>query len=68
MSAAMAETALWAVLSLQRGFFDYARAAARGRVAAARRNAAPTRCAVLVLGLGADGPRGGARWRRRAIA
>jgi glyoxylate/hydroxypyruvate reductase A len=25
MNAAMAETALWAVLSLQRGFFDYAR-------------------------------------------
>lgn len=30
MSAAMAETALWAVLSLQRGFFDYARQQRQG--------------------------------------
>ena len=44
MTAAMAETALWAVLSLHRGFFVYAAPAAQRRVAPACRSAAPTRC------------------------
>jgi glyoxylate/hydroxypyruvate reductase len=54
MSEAMAETALWAVLGLQRGFFDYA-AQQRG----AFWRALPTRRAdemrVAVLGLGQMG-------------
>lgn len=54
MSAAMAETALWAVLSLQRDFFDYA-AQQRGRQwrQLPQRRADETR--VLVLGMGAMG-------------
>jgi glyoxylate/hydroxypyruvate reductase len=54
MSAAMAETALWAVLSLQRDFFAYARQqrACEWRPHAQRR-AADTR--VTVLGLGEMG-------------
>ena len=54
MNAAMAETAAWAVLSLHRGFFDYAR---QQREACWRQR--PQRRAgsvpVLVLGLGAMG-------------
>lgn len=54
MSAAMAETALWAVLALQRDFFAYARAQQRGEW-----QPLPQRRAeewpVLVLGLGQIG-------------
>ncbi len=54
MNAAMAETALWAVLSLHRGFFAYARRQARGqwRVHAQRR---ADEVGVLVLGQGQMG-------------
>ncbi len=54
MSTAMAETALWAVLSLQRGFFDYAalQAATQWQPRPQRRADEVT---VLVLGLGAMG-------------
>lgn len=54
MSAAMAETALWAVLALQRGFFVYARqqAAGRWRVLPQRR---ADELQVAVLGLGEMG-------------
>ena len=54
MNAAMAETALWAVLSLQRDFFDYA-----AQQRAARWQPLPQRAAadltVAVLGLGQMG-------------
>ena len=54
LAAAMAETALWAVLGLQRGFFDYARQqAAREWRQLPQRRADETR--VAVLGLGAMG-------------
>ncbi len=54
MNAAMAETVLWAVLSLQRGFFAYARRQARGEWRAhAQRRADDLR--VLVLGQGQMG-------------
>ena len=54
MSAAMAETALWAVLSLHRGFFDYQRRQREGRWQQhAQRRAAEV--AVLVLGAGEMG-------------
>jgi glyoxylate/hydroxypyruvate reductase A len=54
MSAAMAETALWAVLSLHRGFFRYAEQQRAGlwRPLAQRR---ADEVAVLVLGLGEMG-------------
>ncbi len=54
MSAAMAETALWTVLALHRGFFDYARQqqAQQWRVLPQRR---ADEVAVAVLGLGAMG-------------
>ncbi len=54
LSHAMAETALWAVLSLHRGYFDYAAQQQRGewRQLEQRRAAEVT---VLVLGLGAMG-------------
>lgn len=54
MSAAMAETALWAVLALQRGFFDYAaqQRAAQWRPLPQRRADETT---VLLLGLGQMG-------------
>ncbi len=54
MSAAMAETACWAVLSLQRGFLDYAQAQRAGqwRPHAQRR---ADEVPVLVLGLGEMG-------------
>lgn len=54
MSAAMAETALWAVLALQRGFFTYARQQQQGLWRELpQRRADETR--VTVLGLGAMG-------------
>lgn len=54
MNAAMAETALWAVLALQRGFFRYARLQREARWAPhAQRRADET--AVAVLGLGQMG-------------
>lgn len=54
MSAAMAETAHWAVLSLQRDFFDYARQQSMSRWAQhAQRRADEVQ--VLVLGRGALG-------------
>lgn len=54
MSAAMAETALWAVLSLQRDFFVYARQQRQGLwLPHPQRRADELR--VLVLGLGAMG-------------
>ena len=54
LAAAMAETALWAVLGLQRGFFDYARqqAAHEWRQLPQRR---ADEVGVAVLGLGAMG-------------
>ncbi|HQC98872.1 MAG TPA: glyoxylate/hydroxypyruvate reductase A [Aquabacterium sp.] len=54
MNAAMAETALWAVLALHRGFFTYARQQQQGRWqqhAQRRADEVP----VLVLGLGQMG-------------
>lgn len=60
MSAAMAESALWAVLSLHRGFFDYQRRQCEGRWAQhAQRRA--DEVAVLVLGQGEMGRSVGAR-------
>jgi glyoxylate/hydroxypyruvate reductase A len=54
MSAAMAETALWAVLALQRGFFGYARQQRQARwQVLPQRRADETR--VTLLGLGAMG-------------
>jgi glyoxylate/hydroxypyruvate reductase len=54
MSAAMAETALWAVLALHRGFFDYARQQTRAEWAPhAQRRA--DEVSVLVLGAGSMG-------------
>ena len=51
MNAAMAETALWAVLSLHRGFFDYARHQRDGRWQVQPQLRADE-VAVLVLGQG----------------
>lgn len=60
MSAAMAESALWAVLALHRGFFDYQRRQREGRWAQhAQRRA--DEVAVLVLGHGEMGRAVGAR-------
>ncbi len=54
MNAAMAETALWAVLALHRGFFAYARRQAEGRwLPHAQRRA--DEVGVLVLGQGQMG-------------
>ncbi|WP_119155182.1 2-hydroxyacid dehydrogenase [Caldimonas tepidiphila] len=60
MSAAMAETALWAVLSLHRGFFDYAaqQCARQWRQLPQRR---ADEVAVAVLGLGEMGGAAAAR-------
>lgn len=54
MSAAMAETALWAVLSLQRGFFDYA-AQQRAGVWLQHAQRRADEIHVLVLGAGQMG-------------
>ena len=54
MSAAMAETALWAVLSLQRGFFRYARLQREARWSPHPQRRADE-LAVAVLGLGQMG-------------
>ncbi|HJV72201.1 glyoxylate/hydroxypyruvate reductase A [Ideonella sp.] len=54
MSAAMAETALWAVLALQRGFFSYARQQAAGQWRALPQRRADE-LQVVVLGLGEMG-------------
>ncbi len=54
MNEAMAETALWAVLSLQRDFFDYARQQREARWAPHRQRAAGA-VSVAVLGLGQMG-------------
>jgi glyoxylate/hydroxypyruvate reductase A len=54
MTAAMAETALWAVLSLHRGFFDNARAQRQGRWQPQPQRRAEA-LQVLVLGLGQMG-------------
>jgi glyoxylate/hydroxypyruvate reductase A len=60
MSAAMAESALWAVLALHRGFFDYQRRQREGRWQQhAQRRA--DEVAVLVLGRGEMGGAVGAR-------
>ena len=60
LAAAMAETALWAVLGLQRGFFDYARqqTAREWRQLPQRR---ADEVGVAVLGLGAMGRAAAAR-------
>ncbi|HEV8313192.1 MAG TPA: NAD(P)-dependent oxidoreductase, partial [Burkholderiaceae bacterium] len=54
MSEAMAETALWAVLSLHRRFFDYAQQQREGRWHALEQRRADE-VAVAVLGLGRIG-------------
>ena len=54
MNQAMAETALWAVLSLQRGFFTYA-AQQQRRQWLQRRQRRADECCVVVLGLGQMG-------------
>jgi glyoxylate/hydroxypyruvate reductase A len=54
MNVAMAETALWAVLSLQRGFFDYA-AQQQGAVWRQHGQRRADEVPVLVLGLGQMG-------------
>jgi glyoxylate/hydroxypyruvate reductase A len=54
MNAAMAETALWAVLSLHRGFFRYA-VQQRARVWEVLRQVRADEVGVLVLGLGQMG-------------
>ncbi len=54
MNAAMAETALWAVLSLQRGYFDYAQQQRDGVWRALPQRRAPE-TPVLVLGAGQMG-------------
>jgi glyoxylate/hydroxypyruvate reductase A len=62
----MAETALWAVLSLQRGFFDYALQQRAGDwQQRAQRRAQDV--GVLVLGLGQMGSAVAGGWLRRAI-
>lgn len=67
MSAAMAETALWAVLSLHRGFFHYAaqQRAGQWRQRPQRR---ADEVAVLVLGQGAMGQACSARLREQGYA
>jgi glyoxylate/hydroxypyruvate reductase len=66
LAAAMAETALWAVLGLQRGFFDYAgQQAAREWRQLPQRRADETR--VAVLGLGAMGRAVAARLAQQGL-
>ncbi|MBZ8140229.1 glyoxylate/hydroxypyruvate reductase A [Rubrivivax gelatinosus] len=60
MSAAMAETALWAVLALHRGFFDYA-ALQRAAVWQQQAQRRADEVSVLVLGRGEMGGTVGAR-------
>ena len=67
MNAAMAETALWAVLSLHRGFFAYARRQREGRWQPhAQRRADEVR--VLVLGQGQMGRTAAARLAQQGYA
>jgi glyoxylate/hydroxypyruvate reductase A len=67
MSAAMAETALWAVLALQRGFFTYARQQQQGLWRELpQRRADETR--VTLLGLGAMGQAAAAALQRQGYA
>jgi glyoxylate/hydroxypyruvate reductase A len=67
MNAAMAETALWAVLSLHRGFFAYARRQREGRWQAhAQRRADEVR--ALVLGQGQMGLAAAARIAQQGYA
>jgi glyoxylate/hydroxypyruvate reductase len=54
MNASMAETALWATLSLHRGYFDYARAQRQGLWQPRPQRRADS-VAVLLLGLGQMG-------------
>ena len=67
MNAAMAETALWAVLSLHRGYFEYARRQRLGewRVHAQRR---ADEVRVLVLGQGQMGRAASARIAQQGYA
>jgi glyoxylate/hydroxypyruvate reductase A len=60
MNAAMAETAVWAVLSLHRGFFDYARQQQAGQWRALPQRRADE-VPVLVLGQGEMGRTASAR-------
>jgi glyoxylate/hydroxypyruvate reductase A len=64
MNAAMAETALWAVLSLHRGFFRYAQQQQQ-RVWAALPQARADEVNVLVLGLGQMGRTAAERLRQQ---
>jgi glyoxylate/hydroxypyruvate reductase A len=67
MSAAMAETALWAVLALQRGFFAYARQQREHLWRELpQRRADETR--VTLLGLGAMGRAAAAALQRQGLA
>ena len=68
MSAAMAETALWAVLSLHRDFFVYAQQQRAGRVAASMRSAAPTSCRCSCSARARWAARRRRAWRSRATA
>lgn len=67
MTAAMVETALWAVLSLHRGFFAYAAQQRAGRWAALPQRRAGD-VAVLVLGRGAMGGAVAGALRERGYA
>ena len=67
MTAAMAETTLWAVLSLHRGFFDYARQQREARwLVLGQRRAEEVR--VLVLGQGEMGRAAAARLAQQGYA
>lgn len=77
MNAAMAETALWAVLAMHRGFFDYAALQREGRWQPLPQRRADE-VSVLVLGMGQMGRTAAARveamgyrvqgWRRDGVA
>lgn len=67
MSAAMAETALWAVLALHRGFFAYQRRQCEG-VWRQHRQRRADEVRVLVLGQGAMGAAAGARLAAQGYA
>jgi glyoxylate/hydroxypyruvate reductase len=66
MSAAMAETALWAVLALQRGFFDYA-AQQRSRLWRVLPQRRADETPVAVLGLGEMGGAAAAAIARQGL-